>query len=235
MSKARIYILEDEPIIREDIVLTLEEAEYEVVGKAARVDLAYTAISKAMPDLVILDINVDGKEDGIDLGRKLHSELKTPFIYLTSYYDKETVSRAKQTFPAAYIIKPFEENDLLLNVELALFKSKQKPIEKPATNKLFVKKQNELVALVPDDIVYVEAEDNYANVYTIREKYVLSHTLKKVEAKLSSFGFVRIHKSYLVNFEKINMISEGYLYLENYQLPIGKAFRGRLHELLITL
>lgn len=235
MSRTRIFILEDEPIIREDIILTLGDAGYQVCGQSSQVDQAWEMINAEQPELVILDINVEGKQDGVDLGTRLNQELKVPFIYLTSYYDSATVNRAKQTYPAAYIIKPFEEHDLLLNVELALFKKKNAPVDKPATSKIFVKKQNELVALHPDEIVYVEAEDNYANVYTTGEKYVLSHTLKKVEAKLSTFGFVRIHKSYLVNFDKINMISEGFLFLGDYQLPIGKSFRGRLQELLITL
>jgi DNA-binding LytR/AlgR family response regulator len=136
---------------------------------------------------------------------------------------------------SAYIIKPFDEHDLSLNIDLALFKHK-KEFPKPAdTNKIFVKKNQELIALQSDQIFYIEAYDNYSNVFTEDQKYLVSHTLKKIEEKLSPKGFIRIHKSYLVNFEQIEAISEGMVFLGEYKLPIGKAYRSQLQEFLVTL
>jgi len=234
MTKASIFIVEDEPIIRQDIMFCLKDAGYSIVGHAANYDDAISGIKAGNIDLVLLDVNIEGDQDGIEIGKKLSAEKKYPFIYLTSYYDSNTLNRAKATLPSAYIIKPFDEDDLLLNIELALHKSK-KETSSFQTNKIFVKKNQDLVALQSEDIVYIEAYDNYSNVFTSDDKYLVSHTLKKIEDKLSEKGFLRIHKSYLINFEKIDTISEGMVFLGDYKLPIGKAYRSQLQEFLITL
>lgn len=235
MTKASILIVEDDPIIRQDLAFCVEDLGYKVVGKFSNYEDAITGIKDSKPDLVLLDINLGEGKDGIDIGNKIHQTFKIPFIYITSYFDKNTVNRAKETYPSAYIIKPFEEKDLALNIDLAIHKKRVEPTPSSTSNKIFVKNNQDLVALQSDDIVYIEAFDNYSNVFTVDDKYLVSHTLKKIEEKLTPKGFVRIHKSYLVNFEKIDTISEGMVFLGQYRLPIGKAYRSQLQEFLVTL
>jgi len=76
--------------------------------------------------------------------------------------------------------------------------------------------------------LYAESDDNYTNIYTAKSKYAINHTLKSVEEKLISKGFIRIHKSYLVNYKKIISISEGYVFIEKKNIPIGRAYRESL-------
>jgi DNA-binding LytR/AlgR family response regulator len=231
---AKIYVVEDEPIIRQDLVFTLEDLGHDVIGQSGKYGQAFADIQTKNPDLVLLDINLNDQKDGIDLGMSLHTQMNIPFIYITSYYDTATVERAKQTFPAAYVIKPFDENDLKINIELALLK-KRVVRENYATNKLFVKNNQDLVAITPSEIIYVEADDNYSRIHTDKGHFILAHTLKKTEEKLADRGFIRIHKSYLINFERIDLITEGMVFLGNKHLPIGKAYKAHLQDYLITL
>jgi DNA-binding LytR/AlgR family response regulator len=222
-----ILIVEDEPIIADDIAATLTERGYAIVGMADTADDALKLLAKTSPDLVILDVKIKGDRDGISLAQEINARFKVPFIFLTSYYDSKTLDRAKTTEPQGYVVKPFDENDLVINVEMALYKTRHK-IQAPAPDKFFVKNNQEMIALQVEDIHYVEAFDNYAKVATQKDKYIVSHTLKSVEEKLVSKGFVRVHRSYLVNFQKISSISEGYLFIGLTKIPLGQSYRDEL-------
>jgi DNA-binding LytR/AlgR family response regulator len=232
MTRTSILIVEDEPIIADDIAFIIKDLGYDVCGLVSTVEDALASIQKFSPSLVLVDINLEGQQDGIDLGGMLHSKFKLPFIYLTSYYDDQTVNRAKLTNPSGYVIKPFDERDLKVNLEIALHKPIV-PDFKP--EKFFVKNNQELIALDPKDILMIEAIDNYAYVYSVAKKYMISHTLKSIEEKLSHQGFVRIHKSFLINFRKIDSISEGLVFIGTHKVPIGKSYRQNLLDYIVTL
>lgn len=227
-----ILIVEDEPIIAEDLSYTLQDFGYKITDIVSNVNDAIESITQSPPRIVMLDINLEGDKDGIYLGGQLQTKHNIPFIYLTSYYDDDTLSRAKNTKPMAYIIKPFEEKDLKVNLEIALHK---KNFEIHQSEKLFVKKNSELISILPSDILFVEAIDNYAYLYTTSEKFMISHTLKSIEEKLSDKGFIRIHRSHLVNFEMISSISEGFVYIQDHHLPIGKSYKQNLLDNIVTL
>jgi len=223
---ASILIVEDEPIIADDIAMILEQNNYSISGIVESADDALSHLNQANPDLVLLDINIEGKNDGIWIAHKINKDFQIPFVFLTSYYDDNTLDRAQATDPYAYIVKPFDEGDLLANVKLSLVKNRLPVI--PETDKFFVRDRGQLLALTSDEILYAESDDNYTNIYTEKSKYAVTHTLKSVEEKLISKGFIRIHKSYLVNYKKITSISEGYVFIEKKNIPIGRAYRESL-------
>jgi DNA-binding LytR/AlgR family response regulator len=117
-----------------------------------------------------------------------------PFIFLTSHSDDQTLERVKQTDPAGFIVKPFNEKTLQSNIELALYKHKMQKQVVSANeefNSFFVKNKGELIKIELDDILYLEAFDNYCNLYTSSQKHLISHTLKSVEEKLPAHNFIR--------------------------------------------
>lgn len=120
MPNERILILEDEPAIGLDIMLNLEQHGYEVVAIATDADTALDIISSEKIDLAIVDINLEGEKSGIEVAEVLDRDYGIPFIYLTSYADRETVQKAAATYPAAYLVKPFRVNDLAPAVRVAL-------------------------------------------------------------------------------------------------------------------
>ena len=122
MPKSRILIVEDEPIIAEDISDTLKEAEYTCVGISHDSETALDMIVSRSPDLIILDINIEGHMDGIQLAESLRHHHNIPYIFLTSHADHITLNKAKQTIPYGYIVKPFKNGDLISAIEMALFR-----------------------------------------------------------------------------------------------------------------
>ena len=227
MSQSRILIVEDDPIIAMDLSSSLDEAGYLVIGKADNASGALELINEHNPDLVLLDISLEGDLDGIDLAHKINSTHEVPFIFLTSFYDQKTLNRAKVTEPAAYIVKPFDEKELKTNIEVALYKKNKKAtasLQAP-TEKLFFRRDQELIPIDPMEIIMAEAYDNYTYLYTEETKELISHTLKSIEGKLSPYGFIRVHKSHLINFQKITSISEGYIFIDQHKVPMGNAYK----------
>lgn len=222
-----ILIVEDEPLIADDIAGTLSDNGYGILGPVDNADDATGILSREKPNLVLLDIQIKGKRDGVQLAAEVKQKFKLPFIFITSYYDRATLDRVKSTEPQGYIVKPFDEKDLLINVEMALYKHRKPPL---SSEKFFVKEKNEMIAIDAKDIIYAEAFDNYTKIFTANQSHIISHTLKQVEEKLSAKSFLRVHRSYLVNFEKVTSINESNICLGLLKIPLAQSFRQELME-----
>lgn len=134
MSEIKVLIVEDEPLIAADIEQCLNNIDFKPSGIAYTAEEALKQLQKNTPDVVLLDINLDDDKDGIQLAETINDLYKIPFVYLTAHADRVTLQRAKKTQPAGYIIKPFDERDLLANLEIALYNyaSKQTVQSKPS-------------------------------------------------------------------------------------------------------
>jgi len=122
--KEQVLIVEDERIVAEDIKMKLEHAGYAVAGIASSGEESVQKTEKLRPDLVLMDIVLEGKMDGIKAAGIIHSRLNIPVVYLTAHSDKKTLRRAKVTEPFGYIVKPFETKDLFITIEIALYRHK---------------------------------------------------------------------------------------------------------------
>src|SRR4051812_43846210 len=109
MSRGTILIVEDEAIVAADLASRLERLGYEVVGSARHGEEAVALVRSAPPDIVLMDIQLQGDLDGVETAAKIRSHHALPVIYLTAHSDAGTVARAKTTEPFGYIRKPFEE------------------------------------------------------------------------------------------------------------------------------
>ena len=124
MAGESILIVEDEGFIALQIRELLEKNGYRVSGTLAYGEEAIAMVEKNPPDLICMDIGLMGKIDGIDTARKIHEHTDIPIIYLTSYSDDERLARAKETAPYSYLIKPFNDRELLTSVDMALHRHK---------------------------------------------------------------------------------------------------------------
>lgn len=124
MDKPRILIVEDEMLVVLDLTRILEKFGYIVLEPCSSGERVIKEISAAKPDLVLLDICIQGDYDGIELAKRMKKICDIPFIYITALNDVETFERAKITGPYGFITKPFEEHVLFSAVETALYKSK---------------------------------------------------------------------------------------------------------------
>lgn len=127
--KQTIILVEDELLIALDIKEILEEEGYEVIINVPSVEKAITIIEEINPILVLIDINLKGIKDGIELGEYLLIKDEIPYIYLTSYHDKLTLDRVKNTRPYGYLVKPFKEADLITTISIVLNNFKHNKID----------------------------------------------------------------------------------------------------------
>jgi DNA-binding NarL/FixJ family response regulator len=125
MSNIHVLIIEDEAIIAEDIRDMLGHLGYDVAEVIHNSDRAIDYLSFHSPDLVLCDIMIKGEKDGIQIAEMIQAKKRIPFIYLTSLSDRSTLDRAKKTLPYGYIVKPFDERDLLSGIEMALYRFSQ--------------------------------------------------------------------------------------------------------------
>ncbi len=122
-----ILIVEDDPMIAEDLFGIVKKLGFQPYEPCYSKEDALEFLKGAKkPSVVLLDINLDGEESGIEIGKKLNEELHVPFIYVTSYSDASTVKAAGQTQPSGYIVKPFTAATVYSTIEIALANHIQK-------------------------------------------------------------------------------------------------------------
>lgn len=120
MSAACILVVEDEAIIARDIQATLQRFGYLVPPPVNSCEAAMSSLALHHPDLVLMDINIQGGVDGMETAARIRDSFRTPVIYLTSYSDRTTMATAKATGASGYILKPFRARDLSVAIEAAL-------------------------------------------------------------------------------------------------------------------
>jgi len=250
MNKIRVVIVEDEFPIAEDIRSRLEQHGYEVLSVFDRAEGALQFIPQHEPDILLVDIKLIGETDGISLVEALQQQMKLPVIYITANSDKATYDRAKRTNPHAFLVKPFSTDNLLAAIELALynFSSGQSPQdisrnsvgihqhtdEQFLVNQcLFIRTNGKHKKILSDNILYIEASGSYIHLQTLSERFTLSQNLSQFQKKTPLSGFVRIHRSYIVNINKVDSFEESYVFVQNHKLPLSEnhkaEFLARVH------
>ena len=123
MKKARILIVEDEAIVAEDLENLIIDFGYEMVGSVVGADDAIQQAIEHRPDLILMDIMLKGNKNGIDAANEIKDMLKIPIIFLTAYSDLKLIEEAKNTEPYAFIVKPFQDKQVIASIEMALSRS----------------------------------------------------------------------------------------------------------------
>lgn len=118
--KTKVLVVENEVLIADDLCETLRDLNYEVLEPALNYYSAIEVLNSQQVDIVILDIQLGGKKNGMDVAEFIGEHLDIPFIYLSSHSDQKTLELAKSTMPYAYLVKPFNSADVLTALEIAL-------------------------------------------------------------------------------------------------------------------
>lgn len=238
----KILIVEDEVIIAEDLAGSLEDLGYKVIGPADNASDALKLIKKHSPDLAILDINLNQPIDGVQIASILRQDYDIPFVFLTAFSDTSTLDRVKKTNPYGYIVKPFDEADLQVTITLALdkFEKEQEaitPVVAAATTAseetIFIKSdKQEFLKIKLANIQHIEAYDIYSYIFINGKKQLVSATLKHLEQQINYESLMRIHRSHIVNIDKIEAIKGNRVIVEGQEIPIGKSYKAALMERL---
>ena len=156
MSQKKILIVEDESIIAEDISDSLISLGYRISGMVYSGEEAIEAAAKCRPDLVLMDVNLQGEIDGITAAAEIRSRFQIPVVYLTAYADENTLRRVNATKPFGYIVKPFEEKNLHTTIQLALHRHEYDSLTNLPNRSLLreqlnqvLDKQKELPGIIP--------------------------------------------------------------------------------------
>jgi DNA-binding LytR/AlgR family response regulator len=237
MANIRILIVEDDMIIAANISLQLSKLGYEVTGIETRgEDAVHHALENA-PDLILMDIRLKGRLDGIATAKIIQEKKKIPLIYLTANIDDATFTLAKETNPYAFISKPFNMLDLERSIALVVNQISDKPVVDNKqenveflADRIFIRNQNKLIKLMIDEIRYIEAERNYCKIVTLVQTYIIVCALGQLSEKLSNPNFIRIHRSYIVNISYLDAVAEGHLEIGTKIIPISKGYKGQLFK-----
>lgn len=226
MDDIKILIVEDEPLIADDLNSTLQEQGFQTMTPVDCYEDAVQALKEGV-DLVLVDIMIFGEKDGIQLGNYINQYVKIPYLYISSLSDKKTLEKIRSTGAAGYLVKPIDENELLLNIELALYKSRTNAINAKANypESFFVKSKGKSIRINAKDILYIKAVDNYCTIHTDAASHVLSHNMKTVLNSLDPDLFQRVHKSHIVNIKEISHLEAGYINIHGHNIPIGRTYK----------
>lgn len=242
----KILIVEDEMVIAANISLQLTTLGYEVLGVLPRGEEALLHIKQEQPDIVLLDIQLKGKLDGIETAQIMQHDYDIPIIYLTANADDANFNRAKATNPYAFISKPFKKLDLQRAIELTVNQincNKESGSHATMANTesfilsdcIFVRHHEKMVKVDIKDILYIEAERNYCRIHSKDKEYLLVMTLKDMDEKLPDRHFIRVHRSFIVNISQIDEIATSHIVIARKAIPVSKALKEELLNRLQTI
>ena len=133
---ARVLIVEDDPSSAFILQKILARGHYEVAGLASSGEQACQLVRDTKPDLLLMDINIPGEQDGVETAEKILRDHDVPLIYLTAFSDQATLERARRTAPFAYLLKPYREKEVLITIEMALYKARLDRLGKATEQRL---------------------------------------------------------------------------------------------------
>jgi len=243
--------VDDESLARERIREMLEgDPEIEIVGDCANGKEAIQAISKLKPDLIFLDVEMPGI-DGFQVLQSLEAA-EMPVVIFVTAYDQYAV-RAFDTFALDYLLKPFDRERFERSVRRAktqllkisdsmnerilsaLEQIKTRPVH---LERLVIKMNGHVFFIKAAEIDWLEAEGNYVRLHAGKESYLLRDTISALEAQLDPKQFLRVHRSAIVNIDRIQELQPWFhgeyriILREGVQLTLSRSYREKLHELL---
>ena len=252
MKKLRTVIVDDEPLARERLASLLSaEPDIEVIAQCRDGEEAVTAIDQHSPDLVFLDVQMPGL-NGFEVIDAVGGE-KMPLVIFVTAYDQHAL-RAFQVRALDYLLKPFDRERFTEALQrarthiqrdetgdlgrrlLALVKDLRR--DQPKTDRLVVKSGGRLFFLRTDEIDWVEASGNYVRLHVGATSHLLRETMNAIEGRLDPEKFFRIHRSRIVNMERIQEMQPwlngeyAVLLRTGTRLTLSRGYREKLQERL---
>ncbi len=247
MSTLKILIVEDEELIVESLSSTLKKLEYEVIGTADTCEKAILIVKESSPDLIFLDIDIFGDKDGIETAQLINDIGDFPVIFLTNYQDLETIKRAEKTNPADYLVKPFNEYQLHVSIQRAIFNysknrkaiageelSKDIPEQLPKGNIFFLKDtKGNYKKYNISEILFIRAGRAYCDIFISNgETITQSIPMTKTWNNFNHENLVQVHRSYVVNVEAIKGVKGNILLIGDHSIPISLPFKDAIFKYL---
>jgi DNA-binding LytR/AlgR family response regulator len=244
MSKIRILATEDDPLHEEMLRVTLQKLGYSLIDVVFKPTDIMLKVAATKPDLILMDIDLGGEISGIELTKEINSRYDIPVIYVTSFADSNTFREALETYPNAYVVKPYKEEELQRAIELAIFNKRDNKIQFKGWGKdvvvnkhIYVKEDGILKKVDLNEIKLVEAYDKYCFIYTGDQKIMIRSRLSDVIEGLPESIFCQVHRSYVINVNAIDSIdaSDYKISIAGKEIAVTKTFKNNLFSRLHTI
>lgn len=246
MDNINVLIIEDTTSESDALVKVLTDNNYNIVGIASTYSDALTMFYNNVVDIVVIDVFLDGKPDGITFAETINivpNSVK-PFVFLTSSKDRQIFERAKLTKPFSFLMKPFNELEILYAMEMAVEKfyeqlnvfHSEDQNTVVSNDSLFIKKKKALKKVYMEDIVYIEVEDRYCNIITDTEKFVILISLTKIMELLDQTQFIRTHRNFIVNSSKIMeiVLSDNLIVLKgSHHVTLSEKYKDVISKFIV--
>jgi len=199
---------------------------------------ALKVLNQETPDLILMDVHINGEHDGIELADIIHKQNPIPVIFITSMVDDLTFKRASRTGPLNFLLKPFTDIQLRRTIELTVRKltgTEETPPKEELANSswssdflfrdhFFIKTRQQLEKVAIEEVLYLEADGHYCQVHTEDRKFLVHQSMTELSARLSTKAFMSTHRSYYVNLSKITAVDvqENVVKLGRREVPLSR-------------
>jgi len=250
----KILLIEDDLILAEGLVENLYELGYRNVKVASGYQQVEDVLQSFVPDIFIVDIYLKGSpKNGIEIMEHLDASKYGPIIYLTSFDDHLYRDKAKKTNPSAYLIKPASKQQVDVAIDFAISNfSESKIADNSGIDELtdainlrvgqgyfFVKTGDRYEKVAESDVLYLQASGTYTLIYTNQKTYTVATNIKRLLPQVNQNIFVRCHRSYAINKNKIVAFNETDLFIQGEKemssIPVSRSFKSELTSSLVRI
>ena len=230
-----ILIVEDEALIADQLAVMLESEGYSITEIVDEAEEVFSALNENKVDLILLDINLAGAMDGIDIAHRINADFKIPFLFLSSNTEPTTLKRMSVTQPVTFITKPFQKETVLAALELA--KQRNAPLQEKNehNDQLFVKNGHVWEKVKLSELLYIEAQDNYIALHTTSGRKMILMPMKTIEEQLDEQQFLRVHRSYIVNMNVIDTVGPKHLMIGKTEIPMSSSGKEKVMQRIARL
>ncbi len=177
MSIPQILVVEDDPVISMLLKSRLTKLGYQITGMVSTGEEAIALVKECAPDLVLMDVKLDGPMDGVEAARQLRILFDIPVIYATAYTDEALLNRAREAEPLGYLVKPYGERELRSAIEMALYKNKMEKSLKASEAKF-----RNLIEAAPFGISIMARDDSF-EYFNAKFTEILGYTIEDLKGQ----------------------------------------------------
>jgi len=237
--KIKVLIVEDNIILADEIKFSLIEMGYQVIDIVDNGQDAIDLVKDKDIDIILMDIKLKGGIDGIETAKKIKSLKHVLIIFLTDLNKKRVWEKAKVTNPSAYLIKPFNKLEIDAAFQIAIKNTSKKeanidpkqdigdleltPFE--ANDRIYLREGTRFIRILKGDILYIKGAGSYSDIYTADKKHTLTYNLTQIKKKISFEELERVHKSYIININKITGFEGNRIFIDKVEIPIGGLYK----------
>lgn len=225
----KVLIVEDEMLVAEDLSDFLSDAGYIVCGIALNALECFSLIEIKSPHVILMDIHLKGKMDGVAIAGELSRTRQIPVIFLTAYSDQAMLERVLTVEPASFISKPFNQKDVQMAIELACKKHYGKSLPADCDETLgdcvYVREGKVHKRVEVANICYVEAKGSYSEIVTSTKRFLLSYNLSYFLKHVRNPALKKVHRSYVVNINKVESLDCTTLRVNGTAIPVSRQYQ----------